>query len=970
MANGSFGLSGLPTAPTTVGSAPNNPFTPVSAVVNSTAGFEAGDLIYNFGGDIGPVPGTSGGTGTFVINDTAPTYTQNVTFGELMPTPVPLGYNNRGAEKLAVLTDGNIVIAYLRNSSSLGNYPCFKVINENGTVIVAETTIQAATGQNGMISVGALTGGGFAVGWIPSNGSGTGYAIYANPVGSSCAVVKAATIDASVVPSVSDSVVQVAPRPNGSWILATTDTSNNLYHKVFDATGTQVYNWTSPTTIQNSARMFRYVVRADNSFVYFSINASGYIAYGAYNATNTVTKAFTAITTVTGVANPNDWGGATLLTGTRVLVTWCNGSNQPSYAEIDSSNNISVGPTVYSTLNTNYGWRWASPKVLANGNYILTFLSLSSAPTTNPYGYIVWYAVYNSSHVIQTTSTGNFIGGFSGNSTMLPSVVETANYIHVLGTPTSLSGGNVLNGWNNGSPVNMLWARLSATTYQTIKQNSTTVLIGNSSSLPVSGYVRSASTPSAASFYSSTTTTVTTTSTAGTILVPQTTIDTGTIVAIDTASLNDGTCLILYRLGTGGALKLAVVSPAGALLSTTTLVASTSLNYSSNSFSQCYRIAVLSDGKIAVSYVSSTDAPTLIVLSSTYAILATVLPANVQFSLSTIGYGLAALTNGRFVLVYPDSSFGGAVGFRVYNSSLTLVSGPTQMPGSTSPKLPSCTGTQSGFVASYLDGTVFYSYTVIETTSNNFQISSQQNISTASSTFRNRKMVTGPNGSIYDFIPQSATGLVGYLCTNPGAKSAGTFVQTQVAATFSSNSNDNQNMALAVTAYNEPVIVTQFNATTLYSVFNNAGIGIDINSTNTAVSITTMSLPATLTNNIISACALTGRTLLVALLNSSNQLTYFTYNPITTTYSLPLVAGVTASNPMSLSPTNGFSLVGVSSTAAPANGQGTVVINGPAQLSSSYPSTTAGQSFDFGNPVTFGAAGTISGRNVNLIGNV
>ena len=969
MANGSFGLSGLPTAPTTVGSAPNNALTPVSAVVNSTAGFQAGDLVYNYAGDIAPVPNNAVSTGTFVINDTAPTYTQNVTFGELMPSPVTLGYNNRGAEKFAVLTDGNIVIAYLRNSSSLGNYPCFKVINENGTVIVAETTIQAATGQNGMISVCALTGGGFAVGWNPTTGTGTSFAIYANPSGGSCAVVKAVTNDTGAVPT-STSVVQVVPRPNGSFILATVDSSNNLYHKVFDATGTQVYAWTLAATTVASANMFRYVVRADNSFVYFAIGTSNYLYYGAFSPLNVVTKAFTVILS-TAPSTTANWGGATLLTGTRILVTWCNGaSNRPTYAEIDSSNNISVAATAYSTLDTNYGWYLASPKVLANGNYILTFLSLSSAPTTNPYGYIVWYAVYNSSHVIQTTSTGNFIGGFSGNTTMIPSVVETANYIHILGTPTSYNGGGSLNGWNNGSPVNMLWSRLSPTTYQTIKQNSTTVLIGNSSSQPVSGYVRSASTPSAASFYSSATTTVTTTSTAGTILVSQTTIDTGTIVAIDTASLNDGTCLILYRLDTGGALKLAVVSPAGALLSTTTLVASTSSSYSGTSFSQCYRIAVLSDGKIAVSYVSNADAPTLIVLSSTYAILATVLPANVQYSSSLIGYGLAALTNGRFAFVYPDSSFGGAVGFRVYNSSLTLVSGPTQMPGSTSAKLPSCTGTQSGFVASYLDGATFYSYTVIETTSNNFQISSQQNINTASSTFRNRKMVTGPNGSIYDFIPQSATGLVGYLCTNPGAKSAGTFVQTQVAATFSSNSNDYQNMALAVTAYNEPVIVTQFNATTLYSVFNNAGIGIDINSTNTAVSITTMSLPATLTNNIISACALTGRTVLVALLNSSNQLTYFTYNPITTTYSLPLVAGVTPSNTTAISAAKGFSLMGVSSTAAPANGSGTVVINGPAQLNSNYSASTAGQSFNFQNPVTFGTAGTISGRNVNLIGNV
>jgi len=62
-------------------------------------------------------------------------------------------------------------------------------------------------------------------------------------------------------------------------------------------------------------------------------------------------------------------------------------------------------------------------------------------------------------------------------------------------------------------------------------------------------------------------------------------------------------------------------------------------------------------------------------------------------------------------------------------------------------------------------------------------------------------------------------------------------------------------------------------------------------------------------------------------------------------------------------------MIGVSTSAAPANGVGTVQINGSAQLNSNYPTTTA-QSFDFKNPVTFGAAGVISGRNVTLIGNV
>jgi hypothetical protein len=115
---------------------------------------------------------------------------------------------------------------------------------------------------------------------------------------------------------------------------------------------------------------------------------------------------------------------------------------------------------------------------------------------------------------------------------------------------------------------------------------------------------------------------------------------------------------------------------------------------------------------------------------------------------------------------------------------------------------------------------------------------------------------------------------------------------------------------------------------------------------------------------------MTGHNVLFLAANSAGQLTYLIFNPASYTYTVPLTAGVTPSSPVALSATKGFSLVGVSSTAAPANGQGTVVINGPAQLNSNYSASTAGQSFNFQNPVTFGVAGSVSGRNVNLIGNV
>ena len=82
MANGSFGLSGVPTAPTTVGTVPNNALSPVTVAVNSVGGFQAGDLIYNVNGDVSTIPGNYVSTATFPVNASLPVNVPNVNFGE------------------------------------------------------------------------------------------------------------------------------------------------------------------------------------------------------------------------------------------------------------------------------------------------------------------------------------------------------------------------------------------------------------------------------------------------------------------------------------------------------------------------------------------------------------------------------------------------------------------------------------------------------------------------------------------------------------------------------------------------------------------------------------------------------------------------------------------------------------------------------------------------------------------------
>ena len=959
MANGSFGLSGLPTAPTTVGSAPNNALTPVSVAVNSTAGFQSGDLVYNFGGDIAPVPGNFASTGTFPITDTNTTYAQNVTSGEMMPSPVTGGYNFRSGDTIAKLTNGNIVIVYLRNHPSSTNYPYFKIIDENGTVIVAETAITGGANFStyGVITVAALTGGGFAAAWLDgASSTGVWTAVYTN----TGTVTRASTLDTGAGYPTYQSMIQIAPRPDGSWILAVM-VSATMWHKVFNAAGNQVYAWTNVGSNQASSYYFRYVVRSDNSFIFMQMNAGGTLDYTVYSATNTVSKARATLTSTASV-NAQMWGGATLLASDTTLVTFGT-TTSLYYVTINSSNTASA--TTQYTFVTGSNYYWARPITLANGNYLLGYMSISNANG----GYVLQYAVLNSSHVLQSPAGGNTLTGFTTNTVSVPaSAVETTNYYHFINTPCN-DQVTQNNGWTSSSPLNMVWARISPTTYLPTKANTTTVSIGNTAAQAVSGYARSGSTPTTASFFAATTGTISTSSTAGSLLVAQTTIEADTVIAIDTATLSNGTALILYRLSSGLApLKLAVITPSGVLSATYTVVANTYTSGVLVDYNMQFRLAVLTDGKIAVSYMNSAGSGALLILSSTYAVLSTLTLTNISVNTQAGSMSLAALTNARFVLTYINSS-NNRVEYQVYNSSLTQLVANTIVGTTTSTNyLPSVAATQSGFIISYYytTGSAYYYISYLETSTNAFTdggTSGQFNAGTAN--FIANKMITGPNGSIYSLSLFGTAG-DGRIGTSQGQMS-GAAVFTSVTPNFGVSNNGSQAPTLAVTPGTNNVVAVYFgSATTINSITYNASGRYAV----TGLITITLSLPATAALTVMSACGLVGNSVLLALRNSSNHLTYCIYNPSAVTYTTPLTAGVTPSNTTAIGLSNGFSLVGVSSTDAPANGQGTVVINGPAQLSSSYPSTTAGQSFDFGNPVTFGAAGTISGRNVNLIGNV
>jgi hypothetical protein len=88
-------------------------------------------------------------------------------------------------------------------------------------------------------------------------------------------------------------------------------------------------------------------------------------------------------------------------------------------------------------------------------------------------------------------------------------------------------------------------------------------------------------------------------------------------------------------------------------------------------------------------------------------------------------------------------------------------------------------------------------------------------------------------------------------------------------------------------------------------------------------------------------------------------------SPITVTKTL--TTGVDASaTGLTLTPETGYSLQGISLTAAASGSSGLVQTRGTATLNSNYSAATPATFFDFRNPIIFGTNGTVVGRTVTM----
>jgi hypothetical protein len=960
MANGSFGLSGFPTGSSTTSGGATTPFTQKEITVTSVNGFSQGDLVYQYNNDFAPITSAaSPGAAAF------PVPTQKVTnainggtggFQYLLPNR-----NNGNPRTMAKLSNGNIVWVYNKAIGTGTNHrPCFIVTDENNTVVVAETIIEATnlpTRDWGPV-VCALSGGGFVVAWVNASNN-LRYGVYTN----AGAVTTALQNDTGVtiISTTTTNRLSIAPRPvSGGFVVAVLENSTNIIkHRVYGPTGTATYVWTTNNTGVSTSQIPRVAVRSDDTFVVVSTNnVANTFVYYLWSATNTAVSNSSFSATIA----QNLGTDVIALTDNRYIFIV---STSTGFFFRTLTGSTLSGTSIALIPNTGTATSSVTAAPLSNGGWAVAWTIGSSFSASDLFNSeLVFVNVYNSSNTLVSSTyrgtssayTGypyNFIPGSACLNTHF-SVLETSGYIHVLLDGVSVSAG-----------LTMSWSRFSKTTFQIIPFTSSAynTSAANTAALPTGEYAPLASSVTAAAFYPASTSTqgwsIPTPTEAQFIAASQVITTQTSVDYTQAVSLSNGNVVVAwsgYDTNSGVTLyscKYMVFNGEGNIILLPTVLGAETTSSSNVVIS----MAAMPGGKFAIFYKG------LYVLNASGKILASIATPLVIASSGSYPPSLSALTGDRLVLMYIES--GPNLRFAVYDQNLTLLSGPTTLIASSIP---------NGFSVATLGSTLEFLYSNtssqlpdkleewVETSANTWTLASTVSI-TQQNTYGIKTMGLS-SGSVVNFYGSGGGSNVLRLIT-----SAGEIRTWSMPVGVNSPNTSRSAIQIGCTGSGNIVVAglqtsnTSFAVMYFYPNYSSMVSNFTVNHNSNGGNGFTPAL-----------ASLCGEMMLMAYVSwVSGQkmvLNYSIFSMGTFQGTDIIPAGSTASRPIApITNTTGYSLVGVATSSAAPGGTGTITVNGSATLNSNYFFAAPGQVFDFSNPVRFGVAGSVLERNVTLQGN-
>jgi hypothetical protein len=974
--------------------ATNSSSTQIVEVPTST-GFNAGDPVYFKNGNyISPAVTPSAftnptGSLTFATSTSVPTGAA-VTPGQLV-NPVLAGTNASGYgfigatsnKSAATLTNGNIVQVWRQIN---GGVPAvtnpgvvyFQIVTPAGAQVVAPTAVSTVytNVSYAHCMVASLTGGGFVVAW--SNGAGGTvnkpcYAIYTN----AGAVTLAATNDTTYAQATSSNYpLSVLGMGDGSIALAMPANTGVIWYKIITATGTVTKAWTTTgVTASNPSPYLAMATRSNGEVFIGAWNGTNTIGYVISNASGTLLVTASSRTVTPNQADPYPIDATCLSDGTTFVVAYTGNTNATE-----------TFPVCWNTLPT--GNVWGTEKIMPKANrnvvgtirqYFISVLGLSSG------GYMlaftdctqtIQYAFFNAAG---TTLSGTNASGTTPiyiPGTILPSysrvtLTEVGSYVYMYWTP----------GYFGNQPANFFTTQVSTSTYLPV-YSTLTLSIGTTTSTAASAIDPATSTLTSAKY-------LLTAPDTQTVSIPLVTAYSTANVAVaancahsSCCTAQDGSLLILYAIAASPyTVAFGVYSSEGVLQQTVNVgvTVSSGAQYG-------LKIVTLTSGKFAIVYrTAAGNNYTLAIYSSTYTfITSTTLPTTYSIN-SAVFAQTAALSNDKLVIAVGANNattYGAAY---VYDSSASLISTIDLYTATNNTALElsylAVAGNNAGgFCIFAVDGNnavsrvMLFSQLSATTWTCTFNTSPQSQTTGFSGSYNG--MVSTNSGN-YVFVQGSgASGTTPLLLQSLGQATGSS---STYSVTFA-NTNASGN-ALGVNAYGMPVFVCYAGTSVSRIATINGAISTSNGAepanntypvTQSSVSVTSFSM------SNVSLTWAGGYYMWLVSMNTVNNYVHFqkiATVPFTFPYTISTSQQPTGAA-VSINPNNTSSsttipntmLAGVAATTTTAGGAGQLVINGSAQLGSSYNASATG-AFDTTGLAVNGVKGIYNGRNVIMQGN-
>jgi hypothetical protein len=928
------------------------PTPPQTITVSSTAGFNAGDLVYFNGstGDYGtPPPSAAGSSVSVPITGPVP-----LLGGLVGANSSDVGIYGASATKnfAAVLTNGNIVQAFINAST---NYPSFRIVDTAGTVVVAETVISTTFTQSGNpnITVAALTGGGFVVVWNNSAGGTPNrpcYAVYTN----TGTVTTSAVQDTGAASDFSNSwPVRVVATPSGGFILSGFSTGV-AYARGYGATGTAAFAWVTLSAAAASQET-GLAVRSNGDFLLVgNVSLTSY-RYAIWSSTGTVVVAATTFADVAGTFSVGASDATCLSDGTTfVLAYGVYVSSVYTFAfRFIPTGNV-LGSEFYIPTANTYKTAGLYPFVLSiaalSGN---KFILINSANL--PQNYSISYSIFD--------STGACLSGTSGTTSTaaVPIYIPQAffsfsgNYITALETPSGFISLYYTNR-NSNKNYSMQVATVNATTYALVNVTSSNQVVGSASGTPLA-YAPSGSNPLGAAFtiaaggYAAA-------GVFGTVVKTPEIVNSAAANAVATTTLPNGQVLVAYILLSTGVVNVAVYSVAGVLTQTLS-IGTDGLSSGIQEYSRV-SISALTSGKFVIAYANSSGSQCFVKL---YSSAFTQIGSTVTVSTPGTGGGYIAsvsgLTNDRYIIGYSGSS--GYPTYAIYDNTNTLLVGPTVITSTAYQYMTVCGYSSGGFLISGVTAgaqqTAQYGNPLGNTFTNTVAFAI---VTGGTLPPQNNRAVANTNGVVFLNYSNGTTTTKVYS-SNLAVNNGGGGGEPALGGLATNNGT-----AVGVTGTGVPVLTVQV-----------SGVMQLVNDVDTQVALSASLFQPYVSSPYSQNCMTPsyGPNVGIAYIDVNQKVNYAIVCGSTVPSSVTVLS-TSPSNPVPIYPvaTSASPAVqktvftGVALQTVPAGGAGLVQVSGTAQLGSTYPSTTTYQAFDHQSQGVPGVKGTIVGRAITLQG--